>query len=903
MATQTLEFNAGTGLTISCKLFAVGSDTVVATATATEKTNDDNRYAVEFTDVAAGAYRLNGFVSSVGGFANEIYDLTLETATFYPRSEAKMRGTDASLLAANYTAPANSDITAIKAKTDQLAFTVANQVDANALTGGGGLDAAGVRSAIGLASANLDTQIADLPTVAEFEARSIASADYFVVGDYTAPLDASGVRSAVGLATANLDTQLADLPTNAEFDARTLVAADYFVVSDYTVPPTASSVADEVQTRTIARVTLVDTCTTNTDMRGTDNAALAATALSTATWTGTLATNLGTTNTTVATNLDATVSSRLALASYTAPLTSEQTQTAAAAALTAYDPPTRTEATADKDAVLSAISGAKSTPDKIAVRSIDDTTPVRFAWPTSGETITVERSLNNAAYEAATGTVSFFRTEGTEHWYTLSYNAADRAVGVVRYRLTDGTITRYVTLRVELPTLTATQVRGAIGLATANLDTQLADLPTVAEFEARTIVAADYFVVGDYTAPANSDITSIKTKTDQLTFTVANQVDSNALSGGGSGLDASGIRAAVGLASANLDTQLADLPTVAEFEARTIVAADYFVVGDYTAPPTASANASQVRTELTTELGRIDTTVSSRSTLTAANVWEHATRSLTTFGTLVSDIWSAGTRTLTAISDSSGVTTLLGRILGTIRTAADDVTAETAQTAAVRSGLALEATLDAAETAILAAIDGIEGGGLTGDYTLTVTITDGDTDEPIEGAKVRYYRTGQAGGGTATTNADGEVAVGLNAATWKWIASAAGYESKNGTLPVSDDGQHLIELDAVAITPSAEPDTCNVGILVRNQRGQAVSGATVTATLNKSSSFAEGLILGPALTATTNGDGIAVLPLLWASAFTRGDGAYSVTATKDGFTAKATILAPDEASDLYEITL
>jgi hypothetical protein len=47
--------------------------------------------------------------------------------------------------------------------------------------------------------------------------------------------------------------------------------------------------------------------------------ALAATALSTAQWTNTLATNIGTTNTTVATNLDATVSSRLASASYTAP--------------------------------------------------------------------------------------------------------------------------------------------------------------------------------------------------------------------------------------------------------------------------------------------------------------------------------------------------------------------------------------------------------------------------------------------------------------------------------------------------------------------------------------------------------------------------------------------------------
>lgn len=45
---------------------------------------------------------------------------------------------------------------------------------------------------------------------------------------------------------------------------------------------------------TIPRCTLVDTTTTNTDMRGTDNAALALTALSTAQWTNSLATSLGT---------------------------------------------------------------------------------------------------------------------------------------------------------------------------------------------------------------------------------------------------------------------------------------------------------------------------------------------------------------------------------------------------------------------------------------------------------------------------------------------------------------------------------------------------------------------------------------------------------------------------------
>jgi hypothetical protein len=65
-------------------------------------------------------------------------------------------------------------------------------------------------------------------------------------------------------------------------------------------------------------------------------------------------------------------------------------------------------------------------------------------------------------------------------------------------------------------------------------------------------------------------------------------------------------------------------------------------------------------------LNNLDATISSRSTLTAAQVWANSTRTLSSFGTLVSDIvssvWSAGTRTLTAISDSSGITTLLSRI-------------------------------------------------------------------------------------------------------------------------------------------------------------------------------------------------------------------------------------------------
>tara|TARA_Y100000310_G_scaffold328637_1_gene397083 strand:+ start:1751 stop:3136 length:1386 start_codon:yes stop_codon:yes gene_type:complete len=123
---------------------------------------------------------------------------------------------------------------------------IRDQGDSAYLTATGFLDAAGVRTAIGMGSANLDTQLADIPTVAEFEARSIVSADYFVVGDYTAPLDAAGIRTAVGLGSANLDTQLGDIPTVAEFEARSIVAADYFVVGDYTAPLSAAGIRSAV---------------------------------------------------------------------------------------------------------------------------------------------------------------------------------------------------------------------------------------------------------------------------------------------------------------------------------------------------------------------------------------------------------------------------------------------------------------------------------------------------------------------------------------------------------------------------------------------------------------------------------------------------------------------------------
>jgi hypothetical protein len=96
------------------------------------------------------------------------------------------------------------------------------------------LDASGTRSAVGMASANLDTQLATI---------------------YAARLDASGVRSAVGLASANLDTQLGVIVSYIDTEVGAIKAktdnlpASPAATSDV---PTAAEVADKLLLRNIA---------------------------------------------------------------------------------------------------------------------------------------------------------------------------------------------------------------------------------------------------------------------------------------------------------------------------------------------------------------------------------------------------------------------------------------------------------------------------------------------------------------------------------------------------------------------------------------------------------------------------------------------------------------------------
>lgn len=148
-----------------------------------------------------------------------------------------MRGTDG----ANTVAPANADISAIKAKTDSLTFSIAGQVDANALTGGGGDDAATIYSYF-TSGTNEDAFKADVSGLSTFDPATDTVANVTTVADVT---------GLVTTDTASRDASKADISSLSTFDPATDV---------------------------VARVTLVDTTTANTDMRGTDNAILASSA-------------------------------------------------------------------------------------------------------------------------------------------------------------------------------------------------------------------------------------------------------------------------------------------------------------------------------------------------------------------------------------------------------------------------------------------------------------------------------------------------------------------------------------------------------------------------------------------------------------------------------------------------
>lgn len=83
MATQTIEFVAPTGETITAKLYAAGSDTVAATASSvTEQTNRKGVYYASVTSTLSGVYRLVATDASDTPLATWWVDLLNASGTY-----------------------------------------------------------------------------------------------------------------------------------------------------------------------------------------------------------------------------------------------------------------------------------------------------------------------------------------------------------------------------------------------------------------------------------------------------------------------------------------------------------------------------------------------------------------------------------------------------------------------------------------------------------------------------------------------------------------------------------------------------------------------------------------------------------------------------------------------------
>ena len=102
------------------------------------------------------------------------------------------------------------------------------------------------------------------------------------------------------------------------------------------------------------------------------------------------------------------------------------------------------------------------------IRDVSDQNVINFYWPLPSATVTGTKVINGGTSAAISGAINYVGTLGTFYEYSLAYNASDRptASGVVRYTLTDGTNTRFMSLQL-ITGITAAQAAQLDLLGTA----------------------------------------------------------------------------------------------------------------------------------------------------------------------------------------------------------------------------------------------------------------------------------------------------------------------------------------------------------------------------------------------------------------------------------------------------
>jgi hypothetical protein len=322
-------------------------------------------------------------------------------------------------------------------------------------------------------------------------------------------------------------------------------------------------------------------------------------------------------------------------------------------------------------------------------------------------------------------------------------------------------------------------------------------------------------------------------------------------------LDAAGVRTAIGLATANLDTQLADIPTVAELNARTILAAEYAT----------GANLAIVAGYLDTEIAAIKVTTDKLETTVEldGSVYRFTTNALEQAPSASgSTDWTSDERT--AIRSILGIpgsgTTPADPTVGvldTIRDSALDIQSRLPATldsgnmrSSVQSMAADTLTASALAADAVAEIAAAVGGSGSGARTVTITVNDGTN--ALQNAKVRVTQGAESYLGT--TNVSGVVTFNLDDATWTIAITKPGYTYAGTTLVVDGNESATYSMTSVTITPSSGSLVTGYWVCY-SELGVVESGVSITMQVTKVPADT-GFALDSAIRTSTSGsDGVA----------------------------------------------
>tara|TARA_R110000824_G_scaffold526_11_gene3389 strand:- start:5306 stop:8155 length:2850 start_codon:yes stop_codon:yes gene_type:complete len=550
-------------------------------------------------------------------------------------------------------------VDSVKAITDQMVFTIANQLDASMRSAAADSITSTVLATDSIGVDEIDTAVIN-SIAAQVEAYIInegdATAVLQAVADAVAADWVAGDASPLAIVAAlkadaewsNLATLSSDIATvDANVDAilvdtGTTIPAQITGLNDIAATDIVSAGAITTLAGAVVNVDLVDTTTTNTDMRGTDSAATAADLSTVDANVDAILVDTGTSIPSDLVALQSDVSSILVdtneLQADDIPTTLATLSTSAALATVDSNvdailvdtsttiPATIATVDANVDAILLDTAEIGAAGDGLTNINLPNQT-MDITGNLSGSVGSVTGSVGSVVGHTAQTGDSYALANGA-----TGFAAIDTVVDAILVD-TGTTIPAQITalndiaatdivsagaittlsgavVNVDLvdTTTTNTDMRGTDSAATAaalatvdtNVDAILVDTDNLQTNQGNWITATGFSTASALSThdskldTVDTVVDAVKVVTDQMVFTVANQLDVNALTGG---ISAAGVRSAVGMSAANLDTQLADIPTTAEFDARTLLAADYF---DPAADTVANVTTVATNTDLVT---------------------------------------------------------------------------------------------------------------------------------------------------------------------------------------------------------------------------------------------------------------------------------------------------------------